>query len=105
MPRKPDYSPDYNVTTGTREPAPAVVRLFTFDAPFVNGCKGDYRSQFLNVVSQVVMVKALNHNHFTTSDYFTTSKFNKKKKREGVALARYTRAKVDMVDRWAGEHV
>lgn len=104
MPRKPDYSPDYNVTTGTGKTMPAVVRPFTFGAPFVNGCKGDYRSQFLNVVSPVVMIKALNHNNFTNSDYFTTSKFNKKKMREGVALARYTRAKVDTVDRWAGGH-
>lgn len=88
----PDYSPDYNVTTGTRAPAIIVVRLFSIGCRNLNGARIDYGSHTRPVVTPVVTPNQLILRDKATFRLLTTLKVTKENKREKVGWVRVTRA-------------
>ncbi len=88
----PDYRPDYRVTTGRWKRASAVVRLFINVDAFLNGDQHDYSSHTPRCSHLCSREKSFNHNAITTSDYFTTLKFNKRNREKVGALGKESRA-------------
>lgn len=97
MARRPDYSTDYNLTTGHGRRAPAVVRLFMKKHTNMNDRPHDYRSRYEECSHLGSREKSFPSNGITPSDYYTTFKIIKKIKGEKVGLARVTRARGSLV--------
>lgn len=90
---RPDYTPDYRLTTAVRLYVRPVVMPFTKTAGLMNGGAYDYRSHTAFCSHPVVTRKPAEMRRFLALTTITTLKSKKKEKREKRGLGKDTRAR------------